>query len=207
MTAFVLRLVTGVRARFVGFDPAAAPNGPGPCGRVFFANHTSHLDAAVIWAALPPHWRAVTRPVAAADYWSGGVRRWLADKLFRAVLVERKHVSKSHNPLAGMEEAVHGGASLILFPEGTRADCDAEDLGTFKPGLFHLARKCPDLEFVPVYLENLNRILPKGEYLFIPLMATAYFGPSLKMSGGEDKAAFLDRAKAAVEALRDHGHD
>jgi 1-acyl-sn-glycerol-3-phosphate acyltransferase len=201
MTAFFLRLITGVRARWIGFDPESAA----PCGRVFFANHTSHLDAAVIWAALPPELREVTRPVAADDYWGTGVRRWVADHVFRAVLVERKRVTKSHNPLAGMEAAVRDGDSLILFPEGTRAECDAETLNTFKPGLVHLARNCPELDFVPVYLENLNRILPKGNFLLIPLLATAYFGPPLRLRPDEDKAAFLNRAKAAVESLRGQG--
>lgn len=201
MTAFLLRLLTGVRARFDGFDPVDAPK----CGRVFFANHTSHLDAAVIWAALPPHLRKVTRPVAAADYWSGGFRRYLAEQVFRALLVERKKVTRTNNPLAGMEAAVTNGDSLILFPEGTRADCDATELNEFKPGLFHLARKCPDLEFVPVYLENLNRILPKGDFLLIPLLATAYFGPPLRLGDGEDKCDFLKRAKAAIETLKAQG--
>ncbi|HEX8323204.1 MAG TPA: lysophospholipid acyltransferase family protein [Tepidisphaeraceae bacterium] len=205
MTAFLLRLLTGVRARFDGFDPdAASPK----CGRIFFANHTSHLDAAVIWAALPRNLRKITRPVAAADYWSAGVRRWIADHVFRALLVERKKVTRANNPLAAMEAAVLAGDSLIIFPEGTRADCDAAELNEFKPGLFHLARKCSDLEFVPVYLENLNRILPKGDFLLIPLLATAYFGPPLRLGAGEDKCAFLDRAKAAVEALKEQGaHD
>lgn len=204
MTATLLRLLTGVRARWAGFDPESAA----PCGRVFFANHTSHLDAAVIWASLPPTLRKKTRPVAAADYWSDGFRRVIAEKVFRAVLVERKRVTKTHNPLAGMTDAIAAGDSLILFPEGTRADCDAEILNPFKPGLFHLARKCPELEFVPVYLENLNRILPKGDFLFIPLLATAYFGPALTMGVGEDKEAFLQRCKVAVETLKEQGgHD
>lgn len=201
MTAFFLRLLTGVRPRYVGFDPDSAVSG----GRVFFANHTSHLDAAVVWASLPPALRRLTRPVAAADYWGGGVRRKIAEKVFRAVLVERKKVTRAHNPLAAMEAAVCGGDSLILFPEGTRNDCDADGLAEFRPGLFHLARKCPDLEFVPVYLENLNRMLPKGDFLFVPLVATAYFGPPMRMLPGEEKTAFLSRAKAAVEALAAQG--
>ena len=201
MTAFFLRLLTGVRPRYVGFDPDAAT----PGSRVFFANHTSHLDAAVVWASLPPALRRVTRPVAAADYWGGGVRRKIAEKVFRAVLVERKKVTRTNNPLAAMEAAVCGGDSLILFPEGTRGDCDADGLGEFRPGLFHLGRKCPDLEFVPVYLENLNRMLPKGDFLFVPLVATAYFGTPLRMERGEDKTAFLARTKAAVEALITQG--
>lgn len=202
MTAFLLRLLTGVRARWVGFDPEKAD----PCVRVFYANHTSHLDAAVIWASLPPALRRKTRPVAAADYWNKGLRKLFAEKVFRALLIERRKITRWHNPIADMEAAVtHGGSSLILFPEGTRADCDAESLNAFRPGIFHLAKKCSDVEFVPVYLENLNRILPKGDYLLIPLLATAYFGSPIRLMPDEDKDAFLARAKAAVEALRGSG--
>ena len=50
------------------------------CQRVYFANHTSHLDALVLWSSLPKQLRTLTRPVAAKDYWNKGiVRRYIAD--------------------------------------------------------------------------------------------------------------------------------
>jgi 1-acyl-sn-glycerol-3-phosphate acyltransferase len=200
LTATLLRILTGVRARFVGFDPETCP----PACRIFFANHTSNLDGPTIWASLPRNMRRATRPMAAKDYWSKGpIRRYLALKVFRCVLIERKKVTPSNNPLRDMQAAIDEGASLILFPEGTRGEGGA--VGTFKPGLYHLARRCADVELVPVYLENLNRMLPKGEFLFIPLLSTAYFGAPMKLIAGESKEAFLIRAKAAVEALRQIG--
>lgn len=199
MTAALLRLLTGATARWVGFDPDEAIYGARPC--IFFANHTSNLDGPVIWASLPLALRTITRPVAAHDYWSAGpLRRYLAQRVFNCVLVERHHVTKTNNPLTAMEAALAAGQSLIIFPEGTRSMDGA--LGEFRPGLFHLARGNPAVRLVPVYLQNLNRILPKGEMLLIPLLASVRFGAPIELQPAEAKINFLARARAAIEALR-----
>src|SRR5260221_5374161 len=77
------RLLTGVRARWIGCGPSTTP-------RIYFANHTSHLDFVLLWSALPPRLRAATRPVAADDYWSeNAVRLYLTTRVFRCVLIDR----------------------------------------------------------------------------------------------------------------------
>ncbi|MDB5296133.1 MAG: 1-acyl-sn-glycerol-3-phosphate acyltransferase [Phycisphaerales bacterium] len=202
MVAGLIRLLTGAQARWKGTDPVR-PDGSVP-QRIFFANHTSNLDAPVVWASLPTEVRRVTRPVAARDYWDAGpVRRRLANDVFRALLIERKKVTKSNNPLTAMADALDAGASLILFPEGGRSAADAAaEPGEFKAGLWHLARRRPDVELVPVFLENLNRILPKGDFLLVPLLAAVTFGEPLRVADGEDKHAFLGRARDAVANLR-----
>lgn len=201
MIAATIRFLTGAHGRWIGTDPVA-PDGSVP-QRVYFANHQSNLDAPVIWSSLPARLRRRTRPVAAQDYWNARpVRRFLSKRVFRCVLIERKKVSKSSNPLAAMEAALTEGDSLIIFPEGTRSLDDDGAMNEFKPGIYHLGRKFPHLQFVPVYLENLNRILPKGEFLPAPVLAAVTFGPALTMVDGEQKAAFLARAKSALQALQ-----
>ena len=201
MVAGLIRLVTGAQARWKGTDPVR-PDGSVP-QRIFFANHTSNLDAPVIWASLPPAVRRVTRPVAARDYWDAGpVRRRVANDVFRALLIERKKVTKSNNPLTAMEAALDAGDSLILFPEGGRSVEDDPKPGEFKAGLWHLARRRPDVELVPVFLENLNRILPKGDFLLVPLLAAVTFGEPMRPADGEDKQTFLARAREAVACLK-----
>ena len=203
MTAGLIRLVTGAQARWVGVEPVG-PDGTAP-QRIYFANHSSHLDAPVVWAALPREMRRRTRPVAARDYWERGrLRRHLALNVFRAVLIERQKVTAHSNPLGPMEDALAAGDSLILFPEGTRTDDAEGEMNAFKPGLWHLARKHPDAQLVPVYLENLSRILPKGEFIPVPLLAAVTFGAPVRVEEGEDKPAFLDRARRRVEALARH---
>src|SRR5690348_16729398 len=82
--ARLARLIAGASVRWT------APPGPPDVQRVYFGNHTSHLDFILIWSALPAAARARTRPIAGADYWGRGrVRRYLATRVFRAVLIER----------------------------------------------------------------------------------------------------------------------
>jgi 1-acyl-sn-glycerol-3-phosphate acyltransferase len=187
------RLLTGVRALWLGCAPDPRP-------RVYFANHRSHGDFVLIWAVLPPHLRRLTRPVAGADYWlQGGVRRYLATRVFRAVLVDRTPRPHQPNPVDGMAEALESGDSLILFPEGTRNPDDG--LLPFKSGIFHLAKRVPRAEFVPVWIENVGRVMPKGALLPVPLLCALSFGPPLMLEPDETKTRFLDRARAALRAL------
>jgi 1-acyl-sn-glycerol-3-phosphate acyltransferase len=204
--AGVIRLLSGAQARWCGVDPVR-PDGSIPT-RIYFANHQSNLDAPVIWASLPTELRRRTRPVAAQDYWDKGpLRRFLAHKIFRCLLIERKKVSVSNNPLRAMEAVLDAGDSLIIFPEGTRSMDEEGAIHEFKPGLWHLGKKHPEAELVPVHLENLNRILPKGSLILIPLLAAVTFGTPIKIEPGEDKPTFLVRAKKAVEELHPEGND
>lgn len=190
-----MRFLVGGRARWIGAVPA-------PTQRIYFANHTSHLDTLVLWAALPRSLRATTRPVAAADYWGKDrLRRHLAIGTLGAVLIERGAGPEALVPLA---DALGEGASLIVFPEGTRGP----DLlpGTFRSGLYHLARDFPAVELVPVYLDNLHRAWPKGTFVPVPVSTGVLFGIPLHRVAGEERHAFLARARAAVVALGQIAH-
>lgn len=170
--------------------------------RVYVANHSSHLDFIVLWSALPPHLRRVTRPVAARDYWQKTrLRRFLALKVYRAILIEREHVSASNNPIEQIAHEMTNEYSIIIFPEGTRGSGD--EIGAFKSGIYRLLQKKPHLECVPVYIENLNRVLPKGEVLPLPLLSSLSLGAPITLQENEDKRAFLTRLRDAVVALKE----
>lgn len=195
-----VRLLTGAQAFWRGGRPNAAQ-------RIFFANHASHGDFVLLWASLPPWLRRHTRPVAGADYWNkSALRRFIGGRVFRAVLIDRERKEESPDPIEQMVAALANGDSLIIFPEGTRNTTDAVLL-PFKSGLFHLAAQYPRAELVPVWINNLARVMPKGQLVPIPLLCTVTFGASLPRIDGEEKAAFLDRARAAMLALRPDTHD
>jgi 1-acyl-sn-glycerol-3-phosphate acyltransferase len=200
MLAPFLRLVTGVQDRWIGLSPV---DGRGRAiQRVYFANHASHLDAPVVWSALPRQARPRARPVAAREYWDAGpVRRFFARGFLPVLLVDRVRADGAPPPWAPMEEALRAGDSLILFPEGTRNLTPEAGLLAFKSGLYHLARQFPTVEFVPVHLANTGRMLPKGELVPVPLVARVTFGAPVRWRADDDKERFLARARDALAAL------
>ncbi len=199
--AMTARALSGVSARWIDSRPSVEP-------RIYYANHTSHMDFAVLWASLPAEVRRRARPVAARDYWErGALRRYFSQRVFRAVLVERSGQGTQLKPAVRRElfermlAALDAGESLIIFPEGTRGT--GETVAPFKAGIYHLAQHRPHLDFVPVFLHNLNRILPKGEVLPVPLIAQVTFGPPIRLQADEAKAAFLERARDALCRLQE----
>lgn len=193
-TVVFARFITAARGVWEGVEPVDEQ-------RIYFANHASHGDFILIWTVLPPRMRASTRPVAGADYWEKTkLRRFVGCDVFNALLIDRDRATRRRDPVEAMAEALSGGHSLIVFPEGTRNETDAPLL-PFKSGLFHLAAARRDLPLVPVWIENLNRVMPKGEYFPVPLICTVTFGEPLKLGEGEDKDAFLARASAALFEL------
>lgn len=192
--AFIGKLLSGATVRWVDCQPDR-------CQRVYFANHTSHLDALVVWSSLPSEVREVTRPVAAKDYWSRGYVRPYIAKQFNAILIDRDEIKVHQSPVDMMLREMGNQYSVIVFPEGTRSHDD--EMGEFKSGLYHLGKKRPDLELVPVNIDNLNRVLPRGEFLPVPLLSLVTFGPPIWLESGEPKTAFLERAREAVRRLKD----
>ena len=192
--AFVAKILSGATVRWVDCQPDT-------CQRVYFANHTSHLDALVLWASLPREIRTLTRPVAARDYWERGVVRPQMAKMFNALLIDRKNIKVHQSPVDLMLREIGNRYSLIVFPEGHRGG-EAE-MGEFKSGLYYLGKKRPDIELVPVYIDNLNRVLPRGEFLPVPLLSCITIGAPIWLEAGEPKADFLQRAREAVRRLKD----
>lgn len=270
----IVRLLTGAQARWYGCPPKAEQ-------RIYFANHQSHADLVMIWAALPEELRSITRPIAARDYWANTpVKRWITTEVFNAVYVERAATAPAAaaavapepapesavvaapaeriepsmepllpvappvaeavnelqgeldlpappppppsvapppfiaeptpptepapppaDPLAPLVEALRSGDSIIIFPEGTRGHTGEPQ--KFKSGLYTLATMFPDVVLVPAWIDNVQRVMPKGEIVPVPILCSVTFGAPLRVEEGEERRPFLDRARAAVIALRD----
>jgi 1-acyl-sn-glycerol-3-phosphate acyltransferase len=188
----VVKLLVGAYARWIGTQPLATQ-------RIYFANHTSHIDTLAIWSSLPRSLRRHTRPIAARDYWGNGLKKYIATRGFGAVLIDRARENAQVDPLDPLRAALREGDSLIIFPEGTRGATATP--AKFRSGLFRLAGEFPAVELVPVYLDNLHRSLPKGALLPVPVVCTVRFGAPVARIAAEEKEVFLERARAAVIAL------
>lgn len=188
------RFITAPRAIWQGMAPV-------PGQRVYFANHSSNGDFVLIWTVLPAPLRRQTRPVAALDYWlTSPLRAFIGRDVFNAVLIDRRPEARTTDPVEQMVEALDHGSSLIIFPEGKRNSSD-DRLLAFKSGLYHLACRRPAVDLVPVWIANLNKVMPKGEIIPVPLICTLTFGAPLHLLPDEPKDAFLARASTALIAL------
>ena len=238
----IVRLLTGSQARWYGCPPKAEQ-------RIYFANHQSHADMVLIWAALPEELRSITRPIAAKDYWTKTpFRQWITTAVFNAVYVDRQATPvrptapvatdavtlaaaeadtalaggpdpspdapprppspeelraalPESDPLAPLVRALESGDSIVIFPEGTRGHGDEPQ--PFKSGLFKLAQMFPQVVLVPAWINNVQRVMPKGEVVPVPILCSVTFGAPIALEAGEERRPFLDRARRAVMALRD----
>ena len=240
----VVRFLTGSQARWYGCPPKAEQ-------RIYFANHQSHADMVLIWAALPEELRSITRPIAARDYWTKTpFRQWITTAVFNAVYVDRpaaparpatpaaaapadappvpadadtaaaggpdpspeappraprpeelRAALPASDPLAPLVRALASGDSIVIFPEGTRGHGDEPQ--PFKSGLFKLAQMFPQVVLVPAWINNVQRVMPKGEVVPVPILCSVTFGAPIVLEAGEERRPFLDRARHAVIALRE----
>ena len=195
--AAVARLITGAQGHWKGVPPKAEQ-------RIYFANHQSHLDWVLVWATLPSDLRVQTRPIAAADYWTKTpLKHWITREVFRAVYVDRERKEGGPDPLEPLIAALEQGDSLVIFPEGTRSNKGLPQ--DFKSGLYRLAKQFPDVQLIPCWIDNVQRVMPKGEVVPVPILCTVTFGAPCNLQPEEPKAEFLARARDAVIAQKPGG--
>lgn len=209
IAASLFRLIAGVtikQTHKIDFDHPT----------IFYANHASNLDAPLIWSTLPNTTRHKTHPIAARDYWDkSGLRTYLAQKIFKVILIERPNPDESsdsikprtnlRNTFQTITDTLKNNQSIIIFPEGTRNT--ENKIIDFQPGIYHIARQVPSVNLVPIYLHNLNRVLPKGEKIFIPLICSVTYGKPLTLNPKEKRNDFLLRAKSELQSLKAFYHE
>jgi len=174
---------------------------------VLVANHNSHLDTLTLMSLFPLALLPRVRPVAAADYFCRNrALAWFSTRVIGIIPIDRHGHAKGdgeqhRDPLAPVCEALGQGDVVIIFPEGSRGE--PEQIGEFKGGVAHLAKRFPNVPFVPVFLHGLGKALPRGEALLVPFFCDVYLGDHLRWCG--DKARFMDDLSSRMTALAAEG--
>lgn len=150
-----IRIVT--RLEVEGAEHLAGVTGP----VLICPNHTSHLDAPVVRAALPAHVRDHGAIAAAADVWFDG-SPWgpITELMLGAIPFGRS--SDIRASLERVADLANAGFNVIIFPEGTRS-ADGR-LGHMREGIGLLATNL-GIPVVPTSIDGAHRILPKGSWL------------------------------------------
>jgi 1-acyl-sn-glycerol-3-phosphate acyltransferase len=170
--------------------------GKGPY--IFAANHSSHLDAPLLLAALPTQTRLHTRVAAAADYfftnrWKGALMR----TILNAFAFERKGPGRAAS-LEHAQRLLSGGQHLLIFPEGTRSK-DGQ-LQPFKWGVGKLAL-AGSFAVIPVHIEGAHDVLPKGTHWPRRQQVVVRFGKPMRFSASDDPAIVTMHVEQAVRNL------
>ncbi|MCB1691260.1 MAG: 1-acyl-sn-glycerol-3-phosphate acyltransferase [Pseudomonadales bacterium] len=173
----------------------------GPC--IVVGNHTSHFDALAIYHGLPQRIKSNIYFGAAADRWflkDGGGRKELALQPWYNSLIGASFPIRRGGGSATLDYSkwlLSQGASLVIFPEGTRST--SRKMSRFKHGVSLLALEM-GVPVVPVYLTGLARLRPKGTNQIFPGPAGAHIQPPIVFEPG---TAVPDATKRIYDALND----
>jgi len=180
----IILLTTGVRVDVRGTLP------PVGTSYVFASNHQSIYDVPVIFATLPHQLRIIAK----ASLGSFPFLGWHL-RLSGHLLVDREHPGAT--VFKKMQRMISQGASLILFPEGTRSD-DGR-VGRFKGGVFLLAIES-GLPIVPISVSGSRNVMRKGRLMTCPGDVTLTVHDPISTAGltREDARALAARVQAVV---------
>lgn len=200
---FFALLVRPIMLVFLGLNVRRREGLPAKGPAVLVANHNSHLDAVTLMSLFPLRMLPKLRPVAAQDYFfRNPLLKWFALRIMGILPLDREVKSKRKHPLAGINEALDRGEIVIVFPEGSRGA--PEQLGDFKVGIAHIAKKSPKAPVIPIYMHGLGKVLPKGEALLVPFFLDVFIGEPIPWEG--NKTEFMEDMTNQMTALAEEGN-
>ena len=178
---------------------------------IFASNHQSFMDGPVIMAALPSRWRYTLAPAMAKEMFAAhffpdrhGRLAWLTNSLnyylaalfFDAFPLPQREAG-ARQTLRYIGELLAEGTSVLIFPEGRRAEAGVID--TFRPGIGMIASRL-GAPVVPVRIDGLQHVLGVGRRMARPGRVRVAFGAPLRLVG-EDYEALARQVETAVKAL------
>jgi 1-acyl-sn-glycerol-3-phosphate acyltransferase len=173
---------------------------------VFIANHSSHLDAQVIHAAVPNRYRARLAMAAAADRFFVKGRKGITKKAAWNSLAYNMFPIKRSGGRAALEHGewlLERGWSIVIFPEGGRSTGGKFARFRVGPALLAIERQVP---VVPIYLDGLAAIRPKGSKAMRPGAVTVKIGAPVYFAAGTDPAEATHDLYKALTHLRNEVH-
>jgi long-chain acyl-CoA synthetase len=178
---------------------------------VFASNHQSHMDVPVILAALPGRWRARVAPAMLKEFFKAhffpdaygrrdrfktSLLYYLAAFFFNAFPLPQRETG-ARQTLQYIGELTGAGWSILIFPEGARAD--SGQMLPFRGGIGMIGSRL-EVPVVPVRIEGADRVLHPTWRMARPGPVRIGFGAPLRLTG-DDYASLAARVEAAVRAL------
>ncbi|MDA9325428.1 1-acyl-sn-glycerol-3-phosphate acyltransferase [Flavobacteriales bacterium] len=168
---------------------------------ILIANHNSHMDTMAIMSAIPSRYIHRVHPIAARDFFGGSLfKKILMRYLVNATLIKRDRTDPKNDPIDSMDKMLKKSRSLILYPEGSRGIPGV--MSNFKKGLGYLIQRNPDVDVIPVYLDNVYKTLPKGKKIILPYNCSINFGEPIKFNSYELED-ILKSSEKAISKLVD----
>ncbi|MCI5825192.1 MAG: 1-acyl-sn-glycerol-3-phosphate acyltransferase [Arcanobacterium sp.] len=170
---------------------------------IVVGNHSSHLDAPMVFSLLPDHMTAKLATGAAADYFyrKQGISK-LTSLFFNTYPVERKGKPSRYPGRAAhmTSRLLQDGIPILIFPEGTRSRTG--EMGTFKPGAAALSIKL-NVPIVPLAMHGGHEAMPVGSSW--PTLdhkpVELYIGKPMYAREGESAEDFMARVKEHIQAM------
>ena len=183
----VILRVCGIRVTVRGLENVD-PEIP----RIYMCNHQSFFDIWTILAFLPVDFKFILKqelmkiPLLGPAMTQAGY-----------IGIERKDPRKAVKSIALAAKRIKDGASVLIFPEGTRS-ADGR-LQSFKRGGFNLAIKS-GCDIVPMAIDGSHRIATKGSLRIRRGSYTFQIGEPISLSGyrKKDIPRLMDRVHEAI---------
>jgi 1-acyl-sn-glycerol-3-phosphate acyltransferase len=181
-----------IESRLIGWERV-----PHDSAVVYVSNHQSWFDIFLLAGLIPTHVRFVSKKELMRVPILGG-----AMKASGHVFIDRQNRQRAFSAYDEAGEAIRGGTSAIVFPEGTRSPTG--EMQPFKKGPFVLAIAA-QVPVIPTYCAGTFTLLPKGTLRLTPHPVAAYFGDPIPTAGMtyDDRETLMEKTRRAIEALRD----
>ena len=126
---------------------------------IFAANHVSLFDIPALVGALPQHYFVAKSELFKVPVFGPGIRA------VGTIPIERSNQKAAFGSYALAAKRIHGGSSVVVFPEGTRGTSYA--VRPFKKGPFVLAVQA-GVPIIPCLVHGTIEVLPKKSWRIRP---------------------------------------